>query len=210
MPSMLRTNSYDTVCHEHIEYYSLYVIKQLVESHHMKIIDVSFNKINGGSFSVIVAHELSEYKPNTSIINWMLEVERRIGIHTPEPFRRFEDNAYKHRQDLLDLINALNGDGSKVAGYGASTKGNVILQFCGLTGKDIVGIAEINEDKFGKYTPGSNIPIVSEQEIKKESPEYMLVLPWHFRENIINKERDYLAKGGKLIFPLPEIEIVSS
>ena len=97
----------------------------------------------------------------------------------------------------------------KVAGYGASTKGNVILQFCQLNSSDIFGIAEINEDKFGKFTPGSKIPILSEKDIKKEKPDYMLVLPWHFREHILIREKEYLKKGGKLIFPLPEIEIVA-
>ncbi len=208
MPSMLRTNSYDTICHEHIEYYSLEVIKNLIEKYELKIVDVVFNKINGGSFSVIVAHKNSKYKSNEIIINWMLAQEYRMGLHTPNPYREFERKAYLHRSDLRELIHSICNKNQKVAGYGASTKGNVILQFCNFTHSDIFGIAEINEDKFGNFTPGSKIPIMPEYDIKDENPDYMLVLPWHFRETIIEREKDYLIKGGKLIFPLPEIEIV--
>ena len=208
MPSMLRTNSYDTVCHEHIEYYSLEVIKNLIEKYSLKIIDVVFNKINGGSFSIIVAHKNSKYESNKIIINWMLAQEHRMGLHTPNPYREFERKAYLHRSDLKELIGSICKNKQKVAGYGASTKGNVILQFCEFSTNELFGIAEINNDKFGKYTPGSKIPILSEKDIKSDKPDYMLVLPWHFRENIIKREKEYLKNGGKLIFPLPEIEIV--
>ena len=208
MPSMLRTNSYDTVCHEHLEYYSLFVIKNLMEKNQLRIIDVVFNRINGGSFSVTVCHENASYKSNYSIINWMLSQEERMQLNTPYPYREFERKSYSHRSDLKELIDSINKSDKKIAGYGASTKGNVILQFCQFNSEDIYGIAEVNEDKFGKFTPGSNIPISSEKDIKSTNPDYMLVLPWHFRENIIEREKEYLIRGGKLIFPLPEIEIV--
>lgn len=208
MPSMLRTNSYDTVCHEHLEYYSLIVIKNLLEKNSLRIVDVVFNRINGGSFSVTVCHKNASYLSNNTIINWMLSQEKRMGLDTPTPYRKFENRAFLHRSDLKELINSIKSSGNKIGGYGASTKGNVILQFCGLDANDLFGIAEVNEDKFGKFTPGSRIPIHSESVIKKENPDYLLVLPWHFRETILKREEEYLRKGGKLIFPLPEIEIV--
>jgi hypothetical protein len=93
-------------------------------------------------------------------------------------------------------------------GYGASTKGNVLLQFCGFTPFDIEAIGEVNEDKFGHVTPGTGIPIVSEAEVRKRRPDYLIVFPWHFRDGIIEREDEYLRRGGRLIFPLPEIEIV--
>jgi hypothetical protein len=100
------------------------------------------------------------------------------------------------------------GDGKKVFGYGASTKGNVLLQFCGLTSQHLPCIADVNEQKFGSFTPGTNIPIISEKEAHAMNPDYFLVLPWHFKHNVLEREKDYLARGGKFIFPLPEIEIV--
>lgn len=208
MPTMLRMNAYDTVCHEHLEYYSLGVVKRLLENCDMKIIDVQMNAINGGSFAVTAARKESTLKSNDTVINWMLGQEDRMGLHTPRPFRQFEERVFEHRENLQRLIRDLNSDGKTVVGYGASTKGNVLLQFCGLTTKDIPYIAEVNPDKFGAFTPGTNIPILSESEVKAMKPDYMLVLPWHFRDSIIKREAEYLAGGGKLIFPMPEIEIV--
>ena len=106
------------------------------------------------------------------------------------------------------MIGALNADGKKVLGYGASTKGNVLLQFCGLTDRDITAIAEVNRDKFGCFTPGSRIPIVSEAEARAMRPDYFLVLPWHFKSGILRREKEFLSSGGRMIFPFPEIEIV--
>jgi len=208
MPTMLRMNAYDTVCHEHLEYYSLGVVKRLLNSCDMKVIDVQMNGVNGGSFAVTAARKDSPRQPNDRLIDWLLAQEERMGLHTPRPFRNFEERVFEHRENLLSLIAALNADNKKILGYGASTKGNVLLQFCGLTAQDIPCIAEVNTDKFGSYTPGTSIPIVSEAEAKSMNPDYMLVLPWHFKDSIIRRESEYLSKGGKLIFPLPEIEII--
>lgn len=208
MPTMLRMNAYDTVCHEHLEYYSLGVVKRLLEDCDFKIIDVQMNSINGGSFAVTAARKESKLRSNEKVIEWLLGQEDRMGLHTPRPFRQFEERVFQHREDLVRLIRDLNDDGKKVMGYGASTKGNVLLQFCGLTPKDIPCIAEVNPDKFGAYTPGTHIPILPEGEVKAMRPDYMIVLPWHFRESIIQREAEYLAEGGKLIFPMPEIEII--
>jgi hypothetical protein len=208
MPAMLRTNSYDTICHEHLEFYSLTVINNLLKKEGLRIIDVSFNSINGGSFSVTAAHKDSSFTGNDKVIDWMLGQEERMQLHTPSPYRQFEERVFNHREDLRRLVDALLSDGKKIAGYGASTKGNVLLQFCGFTEEHICAIAEINDDKFGKVTPGSNIPIKSETEVREMKPDYMLVLPWHFRDSIIRREKEYLANGGSLIFPFPEIEIV--
>lgn len=208
MPSMLRTNAYDTICHEHLEFYSFKVVKELLEKNNLKIIDVQMNAVNGGSFSVTACKKKASFQQNLPVINWLLKQERDMLLHTPKPYRDFEKRVYCHKKNLTELINALVNDGKKIIGYGASTKGNVLLQFCNLTSQQINYIAEVNEDKFGCYTPGTNIPIISENEAKKMKPDYFLVLPWHFKNNIIQKEQDYLLDGGKFIFPLPEIEII--
>jgi hypothetical protein len=208
MPSMLRTNAYDTVCHEHIEYYSLQPVKSLLAKHGLRIIDVQMNSVNGGSFAVTAAHEDSPLPSNNAVVDWLLEQEDLMGLHTPKPFREFEERVFQHRLNLMNLIRNLVADGKKVLGYGASTKGNVLLQFCGLSTAELPAIAEVNPDKFGSYTPGSLIPIVSEAEAKAMKPDYFLVLPWHFKDNILAREREFLASGGKMIFPMPEIEIV--
>jgi hypothetical protein len=208
MPSMLRTNSYDTVCHEHLEFYSFKVIKNLLEDNELRVIDVQMNAINGGSFAVTACKKDADFHPNMPIIEWMLKQEDDMKLHTPAPYRNFEEKVFIHRRNLTDLINALVNDGKKIIGYGASTKGNVLIQFCGLTTKHIPCIADVNEHKFGCFTPGSNIPIISEIEARAMKPDYFLVFPWHFKYSIIEREQEFISRGGKFIFPLPEIEIV--
>ena len=208
MPSMLKTNSYDTICHEHLEFYSLKVIRNLLEGAGLRIIDVQMNDINGGSFAVTACKKDAIYKSNTPIINWMLNQEEEMGLDTIKPYEEFAKRTAQHKKNLTDLIEALVADGKKVFGYGASTKGNVLLQYCGFTEKEIPFIVEVNTEKFGSYTPGTNIPIISEQEAKEMKPDYFLVLPWHFKNSIMAKEEEYMSNGGKFIFPLPEIEIV--
>lgn len=209
MPSMLRTNSYDTICHEHLEYYSLGAVKLILERAGLRLVDVVMNAVNGGSFAVTAAKASNKsIKANLAVINWLLEQEDRMGLNTPKPYRDFEERVFRHRDDLTRLIRTLNADGKKILGYGASTKGNVTLQFCGLTAADIPAIAEVNPEKYGCVTPGSHIPIVSEADAKAMKPDYFLVLPWHFKDGIVRREKEFLANGGKMIFPFPEIEII--
>jgi hypothetical protein len=207
MPSMLRLTSYDTICHEHVEYYSLSVIGYILEAAGLQILDVQMNAVNGGSFAVTAGHRSSPHKKNAAVIEWLLAQEERMGLRTPRPYREFEDRVFRHRDDLR-LLRALKDDNKRILGYGASTKGNVVLQFCGI-GPDLVDtIAEVNADKFGCFTPGTHIPIVSEAEARAMNPDYFLVLPWHFKDSILQREQPYLASGGKMIFPFPEIEII--
>jgi hypothetical protein len=209
MPSMLRLNSYDTICHEHLEYYSLGVVEKILNAADLRLVDVMMNNVNGGSFAVTAAKPMNRsLEPNHAVIDWLLNQEERMGLNTPRPFRDFEERVFRHREDLVRLIRALVADGKKVLGYGASTKGNVVLQFCGFTAADISAIAEVNPDKFGCVTPGTHIPIVPEAEARAMRPDYFLVLPWHFKDGILRREKEYLANGGKFIFPFPEIEIV--
>jgi hypothetical protein len=208
LPSMLRMTSYDTVCHEHVEYYSLGVIERILDAADMKILDVQMNAINGGSFAVTAGHKGSSLKPNRAVIDWLLSQEALMGLGTPRPYRDFEERVYRHRDDMRRLLRALRDDGKRILGYGASTKGNVLLQFCGV-GPDLVeAIAEVNPDKYGRVTPGTHIPIVSESDALKMKPDYYFVLPWHFKDGILQREQKFLDDGGKMIFPFPEIEIV--
>jgi hypothetical protein len=175
----------------------------------LRVVDVVMNAVNGGSFAVTAAKRSNRsIKSNDAVVNWLLEQEDRMGLATPKPFRDFEERVFRHREDLVRLVRSLNADGKRIVGYGASTKGNVVLQFCGFTSKDIESIAEVNPDKFGAFTPGTHIPIISEEEARAMKPDYFIVLPWHFKEGIVRREKEFLASGGKMIFPFPEIEIV--
>jgi len=208
LPSMLEMNAYDTVCHEHLEYYCLKQIRWMTDKIGFKIIDVEINDINGGSFCITVAKDNSSYHTRNIITEKFLYDEERNGLNDLKPYEKFSQRVFKHRDELIRFIKKINSDGKKLLGYGASTKGNVILQFCNLTEKDIPFIAEVNKDKFGCYTPGTLIPIISEVEAKAMKPDYFMVLPWHFKENIIAREKDYLNSGGKLFFPLPSLQVI--
>lgn len=209
LPSMLKANSYDTICHEHLEYYSLHVIKNVLSQSGLRILDVSLNAINGGSFAVTATKAANKtHQANQMLIEQLLAQEEAMGLNTLRPYQEFSERVFKHRDDLVTLVRSLNQSGKRVLGYGASTKGNVLLQFCGFNADDIQAIVEVNPEKFGCVTPGTHIPIVSEEVAKAMSPDYYLVLPWHFRSGILRREREYLDRGGRFIFPFPTIDVV--
>jgi len=208
LPLMVERNAYDTVCHEHVSYYALRQIKWMADRVGFKILDVELNDINGGSFCVTVAKLESAHKANQKVVQDLLDREEADGYNNWEIYDVFRERVFQHRDALKSLLWQLKASGKDVCGYGASTKGNVVLQFCNVTTKQMRGIAEVNQEKFGAFTPSNYIPISSEADIKAGNPDYMVVLPWHFRENILKREQDYLASGGNLIFPLPELEIV--
>ena len=208
MPSMIKNTSYDTICHEHLEYYSLESIKYIFDKVGFKIIDLEFNDINGGSFALTLAKKKSNYKECSYLINWLLKKEDLFKYNSINKLNNFYENVVNHKKVFKNLILNLLDMKKKVIGYGASTKGNVILQYCNLTSREIPYILDVNKDKNNKYTPGTRIKIVSEKNLKKINPDYMVVLPWHFKNFIIDKEKKYIKKGGKLIFPLPDIEVI--
>lgn len=210
MPTMLRQNSYDTICHEHLEYYSLQAVLKILNHAGLTAVEVVMNSTNGGSFAVTAVKGKSHIQPDRRMIDWLLTEEDRLGLCSPAPFRAFEDRIFHHRESLRRLIASLRADGKKVLGYGASTKGNVILQFCNFGPESLEAIVDVNPMKHGCFTPGTHIPIISEEEGKKRNPDYYLVLPWHFRDFVLRKEASYLARGGRMIFPMPEIEIVTA
>jgi cyclopropane fatty-acyl-phospholipid synthase-like methyltransferase len=208
MPSMIKNVSYDTICHEHLEYYSLKSIKYILDKANFKIIDIQLNKVNGGSFSLTVAKKNSKKFNKSKLINWILKKEKVFKFNDIDTIKSFSKDVYKHRKLFRELILSLNKMGKKVIGYGASTKGNVILQFCKIDKKMLSHIVDINPYKRNKYTPGSKIKIINEKDLKKIKFDYMVVLPWHFRDFVIEKEKNHLKKNHKLIFPLPDIEII--
>ena len=210
LPSMLETHSYDTACHEHLEYYALKQIKRMLDQAGLKIVNVEFNDINGGSFSVMAAKSGSRHTEVSALIAQTLENEERLGLGGLDIYRQFAGKMADHRKRLREYLTQLKQEGKKVIGYGASTKGNVLIQYCGLDSTLVPCIAEVNPDKFGACTPGSKIPIISETEARAMKPDYFLVFPWHFKTAILQREQDFLRAGGCFIFPLPTIEVVAA
>ena len=208
MPAMIKNTSYDTICHEHLEYYSLYSIKYIFDEVGFKIIDLDFNEINGGSFAITVAKKESCFKEMVKITEWLLNKEDIFEYNTLKKNVEFFQNIKNHKVVFKQLLLNLKDMKKTIAGYGASTKGNVILQYCNIDDKIFDYILDANPNKHNKFTPGTNIKIIDEKKFSKSRPDYLVVLPWHFKSYILNKEKDYLDNGGKLIFPLPDIEII--
>ena len=211
MPTMLKMNSYDTICHEHLEYYSLAVIEHIMHSAGLKIFNVSFNNINGGSIRCFATHVdtfLYKKEEYTTNIKALRQEEFDMELDTDKPYRHFQDRINVHREELNSLLKKLKREGKKIHIYGASTKGNTILQWCGIDNRIIDVAAERNPDKYGAHTLGTDIPIVSEKESRALRPDYYLVLPWHFKAEFLQREKETLAQGIGMIFPLPAIEVV--
>jgi len=211
MPRMLELNSYDTICHEHLEYYSLAVLEKILKLAELQIFRVSFNDINGGSIRCYAAHAGNNQSDNAENARFMNEIRQQefdLALDTDAPYLAFQARIEKEKDALRTLLIDLKKEGKRIHIYGASTKGNTILQFCDIDNQTIDYASERNPDKFGARTLGTNIPIISEADSRAMLPDYYLVLPWHFKAEFVEREREMLEKDIGFIFPLPSIEIV--
>jgi hypothetical protein len=208
LPTMLRMNSFDTICHEHLEYYAFYQIDWMLKRNNLKAIDIEFNEINGGSFRLCVAHRDSALKPNTVALESVIAAERELKLDTAVPYAAFCARVEAIKVRLNALLRAEKQKGKTIYVYGASTKGNVLLQYFGIDASVITAAAERNTEKWGSRTPGTNIPIISEEEARRQHPDYFLPLPWHFRKEFLERESRFRKEGGKFIFPQPDVEII--
>jgi NDP-4-keto-2,6-dideoxyhexose 3-C-methyltransferase len=204
LPAMLAANAYDTVCHEHLEYYALRQVQWMTSRAGLGITDVHCNGVNGGSFAVTVQKGCADAPVVAEIL------AREAHLESLSTWERFAAKVAQHRQDLRRVLGELKAAGKKVYGLGASTKGNVVLQYAGITPDLLPAIAEVNPDKFGCFTPGTELPICAEAELARARPDVLLVLPWHFRQGFLASRAEFLAGGGRLLFPLPEIELVGA
>jgi NDP-4-keto-2,6-dideoxyhexose 3-C-methyltransferase len=205
MPKMLSNTSYDTVCHEHLEYYAMKQIHWIMDKVGLKVVDLDFNEINGGSFAVTVAKRASRFKECRETVKAVLDQEHYAGLDTMSPYSSFRRRVMYHKREVATFLGRMKRQGKKVLGLGASTKGNVILQYCDITREEIPFIGDVNPQKHGSYTPGTSIPIIPEDEVIGMRPDYFLVLPWHFRE-FFEKSRGKYG-NSKLVFPLPDFAI---
>ncbi|MDF0553489.1 class I SAM-dependent methyltransferase [Kamptonema sp. UHCC 0994] len=211
MPSMLKMNSYDTICHEHLEYYSLAVLEYILKQADLKIVDAVLNDINGGSircYATNVDNFAFKRQEAVTRIKLLRQDEFDLELDTDKPYKNFQDRINVHKDELISMLKKLKKEGKSIHIYGASTKGNTILQWCGIDNRIVDVAAERNPDKYGAYTLGTDIPIVSEADSRAMKPDYYLVLPWHFKEEFLKREEATLKSGVGLIFPLPNLEII--
>ena len=208
--TMLKRNSIDTICHEHLEYYALKQIKEIADQANFKITDVNFNDCNGGSFRVYFAKKESKlHEEAIQLVKNIINNEEEYGIMNPNIYKEFIKRCDEEVKKLSNFINCVNQNNQTMYIYGASTKGNCLLQYANIGEDKIEYAVERNLNKVGKMT-STGIEIISEETMRQTPPEYLLVLPWHFRTEIVEREKDFLNNGGQLVFPFPHFEIVSS
>lgn len=218
LPLMLAQLAFDNICHEHLEYYSLSSFEYLIKQHNLKIVDVELNDINGGSFRVYVRKNSSDkhlfatapYRDVAEFrIKSLLEYEKTLNLNDPKTYTSWYEKISELKRKTVEFIKSEKAKDKTIWGYGASTKGNTLLQWYGLDNSLIDAIAERNPAKYGKLTVGTNIEIKSEAEMRQARPDYLLILPWHFISEFRNREREYLNSGGKFIVPCPRFEVIS-
>lgn len=210
LPAMLQTNAFDTICHEHLEYYSLRPIEWLLAAEGLRVDRAEINDVNGGSIRLFIrSTSLPPSSPaNQEALAALRTEEEALALRTDRPYETFRSICYGIRDQLKGLLQKLTEEGATIYAYGASTKGNTLLQFCGIDHRLLAKAADRNPDKWGTRTIGTEIPIVSEEEARRDDPDYFLVLPWHFFQSFVAREREYLEGGGRFILPLPQVRIV--
>ncbi|TSC77825.1 MAG: methyltransferase [Parcubacteria group bacterium Gr01-1014_33] len=212
LPSMLEQNAFDNACHEHLQYYSLASLEALLARHNLETFDVELNDVNGGSFRIYIRRKGGSMgksqEGRKDRIAALRNREKVLGIEKKETYDAFLARIEALRKKTYDFITSEIKQGKKVYAYGASTKGNTLLQYYGLDSSLITAAAERNPMKWGKKTIGTNIPIISEEQARKDKPDYFLVLPWHFLPEFLEREKEFRAAGGKFIVPLPEFKVI--
>lgn len=214
LPSLLEKNAFDGICHEHLEYYSLASLERLLQKNGLEVVDVEFRPhVNEGSFRIYIRKvgggiSLSIPVDTQGRLSEIREKEKVLGLGSQEVYSRFADRVNDLKKRVTEFIHAEKEAGKTIYVYGASTKGNTLLQYFGLDSSVIEAAAERNPDKWGAKTVGTGIPIISEDQARANHPDYFLVLPWHFFPEFLKRESDFLAKGGKFIVPLPEFKVV--
>ena len=204
--SMLENNSFDNICHEHLEYYSCTAMQKLIDAHDLEINKVKMDPINGGSIITIISHKnVRNVDPSVSRV---IQKENDFGVLDPKSFDEFNTAVETITAKLVSTLHGLKSSGKKIAIYGASTRGAVIWQKANL-GPDIIEYAiERQKEKFGKYFSAIGVRIISEEEMRIAPPDYLLIGPWFLKESFLHRESEYLKNGGKMIFPLPNVEII--
>ena len=205
--SIINNCQFDTICHEHLEYYSSKIIIELMTKHKLRVFNIKANDINGGSKRYFICHLDAKYKCNKKI-NKFLKEETKFKLDKVKTFKDFFKLINSQKIKLKKKIKEIKNKGLVIHGLGASTKGNVLLQYFNISNKQIEYIADRNPQKYNTYTPGTKIKIISEKISRKNKPDYYLVLPWHFKTEILKRERLIRKKGTKFIFPLPKMTII--
>jgi 2-polyprenyl-3-methyl-5-hydroxy-6-metoxy-1,4-benzoquinol methylase len=204
---LIEEQQFDTIYHEHFSYFSLIAIERLATGHGLKIFDVEQLATHGGSLRVYLCHANSGHVTSLRA-RALLAHEREIGLTDLRTYERFADSVHDTKRQLLSFLIAAKEEGARICGYGAPGKGNTLLNYCGI-GTDFLDFTvDRNPYKHGRYTPGMHIPILPVSAIDEARPDYLLILPWNLKREIIEQMRYVGAWGCKMIVPIPRVEVI--
>ena len=211
LPTMIFQNAFDNIVHEHIEYYHFSVLEYMLKKHGLKAVDVSLNDSNGGSIRVFVKHanQLVDENSEKHLLD-LRSSEKNLHLNTEQPYKEFLQRCEELKNKTMSFIKNEVKKGKTIHAYGASTKGNTILQYYELDDNLIDAIADRNPDKWYRKTIGTNLEIISEEKSRSLKPDYFLILPWHFLEEFREREQEFFKNGGKFIVPLPDFKIIGN
>ncbi len=216
LPSALERNAFDGICHEHLEYYSLHSLENLLKRHGLEVCDLEMREhINEGSIRVYIRKSgkgkgISLLHGANERLIQQRKLEAELKLDEKQTYEALVQRIMDAKNKVVSLIKDEVAKGKKVHGYAASTKGNTTLQFYGLNSKLIQFIADRNPTKWGKFTAGTDIPVISEEESRSLKPDYYFILAWHFLPEFIERESEFLNRGGRFIVPMPEFMVIGA
>jgi hypothetical protein len=205
LPDLFRKNEFDTIYHEHLSYFSLQPLKNLLDTYHLRINELKKIPVHGGSLRLTISKKSTHHGEKQTAV--FLESEKKNNFGELKTYKNFSRRVEKIRTELVKLLRQLKQTGKKIVGYGASAKGNVLLNYCKLDTRTIEYIVDSISYKQGKFTPGTHIPIFPEERLEKDMPDYALLLSWNFAEEILHKQVSYREKGGRFIITIPYLRV---
>lgn len=205
---LVENNQFDTIYHEHFSYLSLYAVKQIFESQGLELFDVEEIPTHGGSLRIFAKHKEDGYHPVSKNVNALLQKEISKGINSIGYYKNFQQKALQVKLDFVNFLIKQKIEGKQVAAYGAAAKGNTLLNYCGVKNDLIKYVVDANPSKQNKYLPASHIPVKSEDHLKNDKPDYIIIFPWNIKEEII-KQLNYVKEwNGKFVIPIPALEVI--
>lgn len=205
---LIQQRQFDTIYHEHFSYLSLHTTRQIFEAHGLRVYDVEQLSTHGGSLRVYGCHEKNSALPERAAVGELLQKETELGMQTRAFFQPFAQQVVDIKLDLLSFLIEQKRAGKKVMGYGAAAKGNTLLNYAGVLSDLLPSVVDLSPHKVGKFLPGVHIPVVSVDEIKRQRPDYLLILPWNLRDEVQAQHAYIREWGGRFVTAIPKLEIL--
>jgi len=208
LQKLMDLNQYDTIYHEHFSYFSFLTVEQVFAAHGITLFDVDELSTHGGSLRIYGRHSDNSSIPISPNVELLRNRELDDGFNLLATYSNFTEKVKRSKRNLLKFLIEVKNEGKSIVGYGAPGKGNTLLNYCGIRTDFLDYTVDLNPYKQGKFTPGTRIPIVSPAKIEESKPDYVLILPWNLKDEIVRKHEYIREWGGKFVVPIPDVELL--